>query len=83
MLNKKIPKNNTESLRGPDWARTRPRPVDAASSVVFGGEISPNFDLKNMISTFTKDFSMQKRAQIHQISKKNQNRQIFMMSFSR
>jgi len=30
-----------------------------ASSVFFGGgdEISPNFDLKNKISTYTKDFS--------------------------
>jgi hypothetical protein len=45
-------------------------PVDAASSVFLGAEISPNFDLKNMNSTFTKDFSMKKMAQIHQISKK-------------
>jgi hypothetical protein len=45
--------------------------VDAASSVFFlKGEISPNLDLKNMISTFTKDFSLEKMAQIHQISKK-------------
>jgi hypothetical protein len=32
-----------------------------------GGKIAPNFDLKNMISTY---FSMKKMAQIHQISKK-------------
>jgi uncharacterized membrane protein len=29
-------------------------------SVFFGGEVSPNFDLKNMISTYRKDFSMEK-----------------------
>jgi hypothetical protein len=28
--------------------------------VFFGGEVSPNFDLKNMISTYRKDFSMEK-----------------------
>jgi hypothetical protein len=32
--------------------------------VFFGGEISPNFDLKNMISTYIKIF-MKKMAQIY------------------
>jgi hypothetical protein len=34
------------------------------------GEFSSNFDLKNMISTNTKDFFMGKMTQIRQISKK-------------
>ncbi len=34
------------------------------------GEISPNFDLKKMISTYTKDFSWKKKTQNRQISKK-------------
>jgi hypothetical protein len=33
-----------------------------------GGEISPNFDLKNLISTYSKDFPWKKMAQIRQIS---------------
>jgi hypothetical protein len=40
-------------------------------SVSCGGEFSPNFDLKNMISTYTKDFSWKKLTQILQILKKN------------
>jgi hypothetical protein len=39
----------------------------------FGG-ISPNFDLKNMISTYSKDFSWKKMTQIRQISKKNKSK---------
>jgi hypothetical protein len=35
-----------------------------------GGGILPNFDLKNMISNLYKGFSMEKMAQIRQISKK-------------
>jgi hypothetical protein len=31
------------------------------------GEILPNFDLQNMISTYTKGFSMKRKAQIRQI----------------
>jgi hypothetical protein len=38
------------------------------TSVSFHGKFSPNFDLKNMILTYTKDFSWEKRAQICQIS---------------
>jgi len=38
------------------------------------GEISPNFDLKNMISTYTKDFSWKKMTQISQISKKKKSK---------
>jgi hypothetical protein len=34
----------------------------------------PIFDLKKMISTYTKDFSWKKKAQIHQISKKNNSK---------
>ncbi len=40
----------------------------------FGGKISPNFDLKNMVSTYTKDFNKfkklhgKKMAEIRQIS---------------
>jgi hypothetical protein len=54
----------------------------------FLGEISPNFDLKNMISTYTKGFSMKKMAQILHIWKKKEifffpDRQIFMISSGR
>ncbi len=50
-----------------------------------GCEISPNFDLKNMISTYTKDFICGKKMeQIRQIlEKKIPNRQIFMISSSK
>jgi len=37
--------------------------------ISFTGEFSPNFDLKNMISTYTNDFSWKKMAQIHQMLK--------------
>jgi hypothetical protein len=37
------------------------RPPQPTLSVYFTGEFSPNFDLKNMISTYTKDFSMEKK----------------------
>ncbi len=35
----------------------------------FTGELSPDFDLKNIILTYTKDVSWKKMAQIRQISK--------------
>jgi len=35
----------------------------------FGGEISPNFDLNNMISNYANDFSWKKMSQIRQILK--------------
>jgi hypothetical protein len=39
-------------------------------SVLFWGEISPNFDLNNLISNYAKDFSWEKKkSQIRQISK--------------
>jgi hypothetical protein len=37
---------------------------------IFLGEISPNFNLKNMISTYAKDFAWKKMTQIHQIKNK-------------
>jgi len=37
--------------------------------IFFTGELSPDFDLKNIILTYTKDFSWKKMAQIRQISK--------------
>jgi hypothetical protein len=37
--------------------------------ISFTGEFSPNFDLKNMISTYTNDFSWKKMAQIRQMLK--------------
>jgi hypothetical protein len=44
----------------------------------------PDFDLKNMISNLNKGFSMEKIAQIRQISKKKfLDRQNFMISSSR
>ncbi len=51
---------------------------------VLGG-ISPNFDLKKMISTYTKNFPWKKNmAQIREIlGKKNPNRQMFMISSRR
>jgi hypothetical protein len=49
-----------------------------------GGGISSNFDLKNMISTY-KGFSMEKMAQVRQISKnrKFQIARFLMLSSSR
>jgi len=40
------------------------------SSFSCSGEFSPNFDLKNMISTYTKDFSWKNLTQILQILKR-------------
>jgi hypothetical protein len=34
------------------------------------GEISPKFNLKNMISTYAKDFAWKKMTQIYQIKNK-------------
>jgi hypothetical protein len=34
------------------------------------GKISPNFDLKNMISTYTKDFSREKKPKFARFAKK-------------
>jgi hypothetical protein len=42
----------------PEWAIFR---------LVVGGRFLPNFDLANVISTYTKDFSWKKRAQIDQV----------------
>jgi hypothetical protein len=42
-----------------------------------GGEILPNFNLKNMILTYTKDSPWEKMAQICQILKKNSNCQTY------
>jgi hypothetical protein len=54
------------------------------SSSSFTGEFSPNFHLKNMILTYTMDFSWKEKAQIRQILKKKiPNHQIFMISSSR
>jgi hypothetical protein len=40
-------------------------------SVFFNGQFSPNFDLKNMISSYTKEFFMEKMTQIRlEISKR-------------
>jgi len=39
----------------------------ASSNVFFSAEFSPNFNLKNMISTYIKDFSWKKMIQIYQI----------------
>jgi hypothetical protein len=50
----------------------------------FFGEISPNFDLKNMILSYTNEFPWKKMAQIRQISKKKiPNHQISMISSGR
>jgi hypothetical protein len=52
--------------------------------VSFNGKLSPNFDLKNMISTFTKDFFMENMTQIRQILKICfSNHQIFTISAGR
>jgi hypothetical protein len=48
--------------------KSPPRTHPPTFSVYFTGEFSPNLDLKNMISTYTKDFFMEKMAQIRQIS---------------
>jgi len=49
-----------------------------------GGEISRKFDLKNMISTYTKDFSWRNWSKFARFQRKiNPIRQIFMISFSR
>ncbi len=45
------------------------RLVGRPNDFFYFGEISPNFDLKNMISTYTKDFSRGKKTQIRQICK--------------
>ncbi len=43
------------------------------SRVSFIGEFSPNFDLKNMISTYRKDFSLVKNGpKIHQFTNSKQ-----------
>jgi hypothetical protein len=47
-----------------------------------GGEISPNFDLKNMILIFTKDFLMKKCPQLTIFLKQIQFCQIFIISFT-
>jgi hypothetical protein len=44
----------------PEWALLR---------LVVGGRFLPNFDLANMISTYTKDFSWKKRSKIYQVSR--------------
>jgi hypothetical protein len=41
-----------------------------ASSVCFFGKISPNFDLKNMISTYTEDFPWKKWPKFARFSNK-------------
>jgi hypothetical protein len=53
--------------------------------VFFLDEVLPNYDVKNRISTYTKEFPRKRKAQISQISKQkvNPNCQIFMISFSR
>jgi hypothetical protein len=54
------------------------------SSVSFTGEFSPNFDLKNMISPYTKDFSWKKNPNSPDFKEYFfENRQIFMTSSSR
>jgi hypothetical protein len=44
--------------------------MDVLYTNYFFGQISQNFDLKNMISTYAKDFPWKKMAQICDISKK-------------
>jgi len=48
-----------------------------------GTSVSPNFDLKNMISTYTKGFLVKKNDPNSPDFESNQNLQIFMMSSSR
>jgi hypothetical protein len=48
--------------------------VTVTLCVFFPGEISPNFDLKNMILTCTKGFLMKKWHKFRQISKKNNSK---------
>jgi len=51
---------------------------------VFFGEISPDFYLKNIISTYAKDFSWKKWIKFTRFQRKtNPNRQAFMISSSR
>jgi hypothetical protein len=38
------------------------------------GEISPNFNLENTILTYKNDLSLEKMAQIHQFSKKQNSK---------
>jgi hypothetical protein len=42
---------------------------EEGNRISFTGEFSPNFDLKNMISTYTNDFSWKKMTQIRQMLK--------------
>jgi hypothetical protein len=66
------------------WARIGGGGGGGGNTNSFTGEFTPNFDLKNMISTYTNDFSWKKMAQIRQMFKKFfSNRQIFMISSSR
>jgi len=49
----------------------------------FTGEFLPKFDLKNVISTYAKDFSWEKLPKFARFQKeKIPNRQIFMISSS-
>jgi hypothetical protein len=51
---------------------------------VFFGEISPNFYLKNIISTYAKDFSWKKWIKFTRFQRKtNPNWQAFMINSSR
>ncbi len=43
------------------WFSVAPNVSNMEHSVSLTGEFSPNFDLKNMISTYTKDFSWKKK----------------------
>ncbi len=64
---------NLEVLQGPNSSGFRVLP-----------KFSPNYDVKNMISTYTKDLSWEKMDHIHQISKKkNSTSQSLMITYSR
>jgi hypothetical protein len=44
--------------------------------VLLGGKIAPNFDLKNMSSTYTKDFLWKNMTQICDILKKKESKSL-------
>jgi hypothetical protein len=44
--------------------------------VFLGGKIAPNFDLKNMISTYTKNFPWKSMTQICGILKKKESKSL-------
>jgi hypothetical protein len=52
------------------------------TSVSFTGKFSPNFELKNMVSTYTKEFFMKKKSKISRFwKKKNSKSQDFYDMF--